>query len=172
MTIRFLNAADSSAYKALRLSALQESPFSFSDSFEDQENKTDIDFVHEIVRSGFPLESFALGAFAEDHELVGFVKFKRDHRSKARHRASLHSLYVKPVLRCNGIANKLIMELFAIMESIPGLQQLQLSSIISKTSMIAYYEKFGFQILGGIIEKDLIIDGQYVNAVYMVKHLK
>lgn len=172
MNIRILESADSSAYKTLRLSALQESPFAFSDSFEDQVNKADIDFVNEIISSGSPLESFSLGAFTGTNDLVGFVKFKRDQRSKARHRASVHSLYVRPDVRGEGIANQLMTELFKIAEMIPGIEQLQLSSIISKKSMITFYEKFGFQILGGVLEKDLIVEGQYVDAVYMVKHLK
>ncbi|MES2761900.1 MAG: GNAT family N-acetyltransferase [Bacteroidota bacterium] len=172
MNIRFLTAADSSAYKALRLNALQESPFAFSDSYEDQANKTDLDFVHEIVRIGSPLESFALGAFSETNDLVGFVKFKRDQRTKARHRASLHSLYVTPALRGTGIAHKLMIELLKNIEPLQGIEQLQLSNIVSHNSLVDFYQKYGFQILGGLLEKDLIIEGKYVDAVYMVKHLK
>lgn len=171
MTIRFLNAGDVEAYRALRLSSLTESPFAFSDSFEDQVFKTEEDFQREIEQQGSPLEAFALGAFTEAHELIGFVKFKRDRRTKARHRASLLSLYVEPKQRGKGIAKQLVQELVDIAGSVPGLEQVQLSSIISETSPIAFYEALGFEILGGIIKKDLIINGRYVDAVYMVKHL-
>lgn len=172
MTIRFLNNDDVQSYTVLRKYSLVESPFAFSDSYEDQENKIMLHYQSEIEKWGNPLEAFTLGAFNGAHELVGFVKFKRDQRTKARHRASLHSLYVKPEYRGQGLAKKLVSELIRIIEPIPGIEQLQLSSIVSHISLIEFYEKLGFQKLGGLIEKDLIINGKYVDAWYMVKHLK
>ena len=169
MTIRFLNSDDVSAYTALRLNSLKESPFAFSDSYEDQVSKTKEDFENEIRQAG--MESFTLGAFTDTNILVGFVRFKRDQRTKARHRASLHSLYVAPQFRGEGIAKKLVGELLSKIQSLEGLEQLQLSSLISETSPISFYEKLGFQKLGGILVKDLIIEGQYVDAIYMVKYL-
>ena len=171
MVIRFLTPEDVLLYRELRLSSLQESPFAFSDSYEDQQSKTITDFEAEIMSAGSPLERFALGAFSENRELIGFVKFRRDERTKARHRASLHSLYVAPAHRGKGIAEQLISELIRIIEPLQGLEQLQLSSIISKTSLIAFYEKFGFQKLGDILKEDLIVNGQYVDALYMVRYL-
>lgn len=171
MKIRFLNDTDSLSYRELRLSSLQESPFAFSDSYEDQVNKTIADFQQEIIKIGNPIESFTLGAFSEN-KLIAFVKFKRDHRTKARHRASLYSLYVEPKYRGQGIAKKLILKLFKIIEPLTELEQLQLSTIISKTDLRAFYQSFGFQKLGGLIKDDLLIENHYVDAVYMVKHLK
>src|SRR6478672_7146327 len=86
MVIRFLQQIDTVAYKELRLYSLKESPFSFSDSYEDQKNKNINDFQKEIIKIDNPLESFALGAFDDKNQLIGYVKFKRDSRSKARHR--------------------------------------------------------------------------------------
>ncbi len=172
MNIRFLDEGDGAMYRQLRLSSLQESPFAFSDSYEDQVNKSIPDFQQEIQKAGNPLESFTLGAFSTENQLIGFVKFKRDHRSKARHRASLFSLYVQPSERGKGIAKKLIHKLLITIEPISGIEQLQLSTIISKDSLIDFYKSFGFEKLGDIIKDDLIIENQYVDAIYMVKHLK
>jgi ribosomal protein S18 acetylase RimI-like enzyme len=172
MTIRFLNSDDAKTYMVLRLNSLKESPFAFSDSYEDLESKKQPYFETEIETTGLPLESFALGAFSDTNELVGFVRFKRDQRTKARHRASLHSLYVAPQFRGKGLAKKLILKLFKFIEPLPGLEQLQLWAIISNTSLVPFYEKFGFQKSGGLIENDLIINSQYVDAFYMVKYLK
>ena len=171
MKIRFLTDKDALSYRKLRLSSLKESPFAFSDSYEDQATKTLADFQLEIIKTGNPIESFTLGAFLED-KLIGFIKFKRDQRSKARHKASLYSLYVEPKYRGQGIAKKLILELFKIIEPIAELEQLQLSTIISNNLLIKFYQSFGFQKLGGIIKDDLIIENQYVDAIYMVKNLK
>ena len=112
MNIRFLKENDAVIYSQLRLSSLMESPFAFSDSYEDQVHKSILDFQLEIERKGDPLESFTLGAFSNENHLIGFVKYKRDHRSKARHRASLFSLYVQPKHRGKGIAKKLINKFF------------------------------------------------------------
>ncbi len=172
MNIRFLQQSDSLIYKELRLSSLIESPFAFSDSYEDQVKKSILDFELEILKTGNPLESFTLGAFSNQNQLIGFVKFKRDHRSKARHRASLFSLYVQPSYRGKGIAKKLISNLISTIEPISDIEQLQLSTIISKDSLIDFYKSFGFEILGDVIKDDLIIENQYVDAIYMVKHLK
>ena len=171
MKIRFLTDKDALSYRELRLSSLKESPFAFSDSYEDQANKTLADFQLEIIKTGNPIESFTLGAFSESR-LIGFVKFKRDQRTKARHRASLYSLYVEPKYRGQGIAKRLILELFRRIEPLNEIEQLQLSTILSKNNLRAFYQSFGFQKLGGIITEDLIIERQYVDAIYMVKHLK
>lgn len=171
MEIRFLNSEDTAAYVALRKYSLSESPYAFSDSSEDEENKTLSDYESEIKKWGDPLEAFTLGAFSEAGELVGFVKLKRDQRTKARHRAMLHSLYVKPDFRRQGIATQLISRVSTICETISGIEQLQLAAIVSHSSQIEFYEKSGFKKLGGLIEKDLIINGTYTDAWYMVKHL-
>jgi len=171
MIIRFLNNDDVINYSALRQYSLQESPFAFSDSYEDQKEKSMLDYQAEILKWGNPFEAFTLGAFNDANELIGFVKFKRDHRTKARHRASLHSLYVKPEYRGKGLAKKLVSELITIIEPIPGIEQLQLYSIVSHISLIEFYERLGFQKLGGLLEKDLIIDGKYVDAWYMAKYI-
>lgn len=171
MIIRFLNNNDVMSYAALRKYSLMESPFAFSDSYEDQKEKSMLDYQAEIIKWDNPLEAFTLGAFNETNELIGFVKFKRDQRTKARHRASLHSLYVKPQYRGQGLAKRLVLELIAIITTIPGIEQLQLSSIVSHISLIEFYERLGFQKLGGLLEKDLIINGEYVDAWYMVKYL-
>jgi ribosomal protein S18 acetylase RimI-like enzyme len=172
MTIRFLNENDSLIYRTIRLSSLKESPFAFSDSYEDQAGKTILDFQLEIQKIDNPLEGFTLGAFSNENQLIGFVKFKRDQRSKARHRAALYSLYVDPDYRRKGIAKKLIKELLKNIEALTDIQQLQLSTIISGNSLVDFYKSFDFQILGGIIKDDLIIQNRYVDAVYMVKYLE
>lgn len=172
MIIRFLNKQDAIEYKELRLNSLLESPFAFSDSYDDQLFKTVADYQIEISKDGNPLECFALGAFSNENQLIGFVKFKRDSRSKARHRASLYSLYVDPSYRGNGIARKLVLELLKIIKPIKDIEQLQLSTIITRNSLIEFYQNFGFEILGGVIKKDLIIQNLYVDAVYMVKQLQ
>lgn len=172
MNIRFLDTEDAVAYRALRKFSLEESPFAFSDSEEEEGGKSLEESQSEIMQTGSPLEAFALGAFTEASELIGFVKFKRDPRKKARHRAGLYALYVAPAHRGNGVAKQLVNRLAEIAASIPGLEQIQLWALVSETSVVPFYESAGFRKNGGIIEKDLIINDIYVDAVCMVKYPK
>ncbi|MGZ3902366.1 MAG: N-acetyltransferase family protein [Bacteroidia bacterium] len=171
MIIRLLTPADVSAYKAFKLYSLSESPFAFSDSYEDESKKSDLDFQRELEIVGLPAESFVLGAFSPLKELIAFVKFKRDVRTKARHKASLHSLYVKPQYRGSGLAKKLLEELFKTIKPLQNLEQIHLWALISDSSVVHFYEKCGFLKQGAIVKNDLKIDGKYVDASYMVKYL-
>ena len=171
MIFRFLNTDDTSAYKELKCFSLNESPLAFSDSYEDELNKTNLDYQSELEIIGLPAESFVLGAFSESKELIGFVKFKRDSRTKARHKATLHALYIKPQFREHGVGKKLITELFKTIESLKGLEQIHLWILISDNSVVNFYEKCGFMSQGAIVKNDLKIEDRYVDAVYMVKYL-
>lgn len=173
MNIRFLNTNDVLVYRELRKFSLQEASFAFSDSCEDEAGKALEDYEQEIETIGFPYEKFTLGVFTDLNELIGFVKYKREQRTKARHRASLHSLYVLPKYRGNRIAKQLVTELVNIVEPISGIEQIQLWVLLSdESSAVGFYEKIGFKISGGIFKNDLLINGKYVDAVYMVKYLE
>jgi ribosomal protein S18 acetylase RimI-like enzyme len=171
MFFRFLNINDSSIYKELKCLSLHESPLAFSDSYEDELNKTNSDYQSELEIIGLQAESFVLGAFSELKEMIGFVKFKRDTRTKARHKASLHALYIKPQFRAHGVGKKLITELLKTIEPLKDLEQIHLWVLISDTSVLNFYEKCGFITQGTIVKNDLKIQNRYVDAVYMVKYL-
>lgn len=171
MIFSFLNTEDIDSYKELKCFSLSESPMAFSDSYEDELNKTNSEYQSEIETIGLPFESFVLGVFSESKELIGFVKFKRDTRTKARHKASLHALYIKPKFREHGLGKKLVTELFKTIESLQGLEQIHLWVLISDTSVVNFYNKCGFIAQGAIVKNDLKIENRYVDAVYMVKYL-
>ena len=171
MIFRFLNSNDIPAYKELKSFSLSESPLAFSDSYEDEFTKSDLEYQSELEIIGLPAESFVLGAFSDNKELIGFVKFKRDTRTKARHKASIHALYIKPQFRAHGVGKKLITELLKTIESLKGLEQIHLWVLISDTSVVNFYAKCGFITQGAIVKNDLKIQNRYVDAVYMVKYL-
>lgn len=171
MNFRFLDKNDILIFKELRLLSLKESPLAFSESYEDELKKTDAQFDFELEIIGKPAESFVLGVFLKTNELIGFVKFHRDTRSKAHHKAMLHTLYIKPQFREQGIGKKLVTELFKTIESLKDLEQIHIWVLISDTSVVKFYEKFGFINQGTIVKNDLKIDDRYVDAIYMVKYL-
>jgi hypothetical protein len=62
-------------------------------------------------------------------------------------------------------------ELFKIIESLKGVEQIHLWVLISDTSVMNFYEKCDFQTHGAIVKNDLKIGDRYVDAMYMVKYL-
>ena len=171
ITFRILDTKDTISFKRLRLQSFQESPLAFSESYADEENKTDAHFEAELHMSGSPVENFVLGAFLETNDLIGFVKFRRDTRSKARHKAMLHAMYINPNYRGKSIGKKLVSQLLLNAQLIQGLEQIHLWVLISDSSVIDFYKKCGFESQGAIVKNDLKIGNKYVDAVYMVKHL-
>ena len=143
----------------------------FSESYEDEKLRTESEFAKELEVRGQPAEWFVLGAFNESNELIGFVKFRRDVRSKARHKSMIHAMYTDPKVRGQKVGKKLIEELEVRAKKLVGLEQIHLWVLHAETSASEFYEKCGYQRQGPYVNKDLKIDGKYVDAEYMVKYL-
>lgn len=171
MLFRKLNLGDEAKYRSLRLFSLQESPFAFSESYEDECVKTAEQFHDQFNMNTSMKGTFIMGAFTNKEELVGFVSIARDTRSKALHKAFLHTMYVTPAYRSKGIGNKLIMNLRNEIEHLEGLEQIHLWVLLSDYNAVEFYEKAGFIGQGALVKQDLKIHGQYVDAMYMVKYL-
>src|SRR4051794_26984459 len=104
-TSRKLETTDAQSYKELRLRAFQESPRAFSSSVDDESDKP-IEFFLEAM--GHDPEHFTLGAFTAVSRLVAFATFRRDQRSKARHKSYLSTMYVAPEARGQGVGRALL----------------------------------------------------------------
>ncbi len=171
--LRFLDENDTESYRDVRLKSYKNDPFAFSESYEDEKERTRLDFTSELEVVGSPPEWFVLGAFLEK-ELVGFVKFRRDQRSKGRHKSMIHAMYVDPDHRGLNIGKKLIDELITITKKLDGLEQIHLWVLHSNQSISAsdFYKKCGFISQGPLVLKDLKIGDQYINAEYMVMYLQ
>lgn len=171
INIRLLTEQDTTKYRNLRLKSFQDSPLSFSESYEDEVERTISDFLTEIKTIGDPPEWFILGVFINQEQLIGFVKFKRDLRSKARHKSMIHAMYIDSNYRKKGIAKKLIAELLKRIEKLKGLEQIHLWVLHSDDSASEFYKKCGFVSQGTVVKKDLKVNEQYVDAEYMVLYL-
>lgn len=168
---RFLDEKDAVIYRELRLRSYLDDPFSFSESYEDEVKRNENDFTNELKIIGKPEECFVLGMFIEKKGLVGFVKFRRDVRSKARHKAMLHAMYIDPKYRKLGLGKLLINDLMERITKIKGLEQIHLWVLNSGVSASQFYKKCGFESQGMMVKNDLKINDQYVDAEYMVKLL-
>ncbi|MEM7373309.1 MAG: GNAT family N-acetyltransferase [Bacteroidota bacterium] len=167
ITLRLLTPTDAAGFQALRLKSYQEAPFAFSESYEDEVVKHIDLFAQELNIVGDPPEWFVLGAFDSAGQLAGFVKFRRDRRSKGRHKSMIHAMYVDPVYRNQGIGHQLMQEVLTKAKTLQGLEQVHLWVLHAKTSAADFYAKLGF-VSQGIVKKDLKVEGKYVDAEYMV----
>lgn len=169
--LKLLVEQDVNAYKNLRLKSFQEAPFAFSESYEDEVKKLESEFLEELKILNNPPECYTLGAFSENNELIGFVKFRRDLRSKARHKSMIYALYVDEKHRKQGIAKKLLLEVLQKAQKLSGLEQIHLWVLHADNSVSDFYKKCGFESQGTRVKNDLKINGIYVDAEYMVKYL-
>ena len=170
--IRILEENDTKHYQALRLKSYQESPFAFSESYEDEKHRSLSSFYEEVKVEGEPPEQFVLGVFSSPQDLIGFVKFRRDKRSNARHKSMIHAMYIRGDYRNQQIGKMLMDELIQRAKKLEGLEQIHLWVLHSKTTASTFYKKFGFQSQGPFVKKDLKINNEYVDAEYMVMYLK
>jgi len=170
--IRKIGPEDENAYRDLRLLSYQEASFAFSESYEDECKKPVSLFVAELTAVGYPEEYFILGAFSESKELMGFVKVRRDQRSKARHKSMIHAMYVASQYRKSGVGQQLIDYLLEICIGMPGLEQIHLWVLYHNDQSAApFYQGLGFKLQGPVVKKDLKVGSEYIDAGYMVKYL-
>ena len=166
--IRALTVDDWVAYRDLRLAGFRESSHAFCQSFEDEQSLPAAYFQGCI---GAEAEHVTLGAFDGD-QLVGIATLKRDTRSKARHKAFIHTMYVAPSARRHGVAQAMLTNAIERARAMPGLEQLHLWVLNPETSGARrLYAKIGFEAQGPVVRDDLVIDGKYVDAEYMVLRL-
>jgi ribosomal protein S18 acetylase RimI-like enzyme len=166
--IRALTLADSEAYKQLRLAGLQESSHAFCQSFEDEQSLP-AEYFQSCI--GDEPEHVTFGAF-DGAKLVGIATLKRDKRSKARHKGFIHTMYVAPEARRRGLAEAMVAAAIDRARTMPGLEQLHLWVLNPQTSAARLlYSKLGFAAQGPVVRGDLVIDGKYVDAEYMVLRL-
>ena len=120
MELRALTEFDLKLYKNQRLNSLTEAPYSFSDRYNDIVQQSDSFFLNELGINQD--EQFVLGAFDNETNLIGFVRFIRDLREKARHKAMIHVMYVHPQIRNQSIGEKLLSEVFELSSKMIGLE--------------------------------------------------
>jgi RimJ/RimL family protein N-acetyltransferase len=169
LSIRFLTELDLNAYRELRLEALQESPTSFGNSYE-QESKLPLqEFAARLRPHGEPANGI-LGAFTEDKELAGTLGFAREHHLKRAHMASVWGMYVLPRFRGRGIGAALLDEALAHARGLPGLRQVILTVTDGNLPAISLYKSRGFERFG-LQREALFVDGRLLDEEHMALHL-
>jgi ribosomal protein S18 acetylase RimI-like enzyme len=147
--IRPLGPADRDALFQLRLRAVLAHPEAFAQSHQEALAKGPQHYDAPLRGAGAANEHVVLGAFmAENQPLVGMVGFKRQERSKERHKAQLLGMYVAPEAAGRGIGRALVEQLLARARGIDGLQLIQLAVTAGNDAARHLYESAGFRCYG------------------------
>ena len=165
MEIRLLDRHDASAYQALRLQALRDSPHAFSASHGDEAGRG----LGEVAARIAPAADGSVRTFGifEDGELAGFVALIHPQRAKLRHGAELAGMYVAPSRRRRGLGAALLQAVIARARSIDGVCQLGLSVNASNAAARALYRSAGFA-SWGVQPRALRIDGVFHDEEHLL----
>ncbi|MCC0023902.1 MAG: GNAT family N-acetyltransferase [Hyphomicrobiaceae bacterium] len=161
--IRRLGPEDANAYRTLRLSALADAPFAFSDSVEEAEGRPNIYWCDLLAG-----ERTYYGAFSGP-KLVGSANYTPEIGNKSAHRGWMHSVYVAPAARGLGVVDLLIK---AVIDHARGVGALQVHLGVGTENLSAQraYQRFGFEAYG-TQPRALRVQGQFIDEHQMVLFL-
>lgn len=99
--VRRLRAADAPLFRDIRLEALQRSPEAFGSTFEHERTRSLAQFEEVLAKAD------VFGAF-RGTELVGMAGYRTQAGAKQAHKGMLWGMYVRPVARGTGSAQRLV----------------------------------------------------------------
>jgi ribosomal protein S18 acetylase RimI-like enzyme len=132
-------------YRALRLSALADTPGAFGASYADNAAQLD-DYWRGRLQA--VLDGRSLLLFAEcDGELVGMLGAFWGSADQAAGVANVIAVFVEPRWRGQGIARQLLDALLEQLRATPGLRTAELDVAVEQTAAVALYQRAGFEII-------------------------
>lgn len=160
MHIRRLDPADATAYRTLRLRALQEHPEAFTSSHDEDVLQPP---EQSAQRLAGPRQRF-WGAWEGD-ALTGMVGLERLPRAKERHKAIVVGMYVAPEHAGRGIGRQLLEALLADART-QGLEQLVLTVTDGNAGAVHLYERAGFRSFG-VEPRAIRVEGRFFAKNHM-----
>jgi RimJ/RimL family protein N-acetyltransferase len=164
MIVRILTPEDAIPFNRLRRERLEQAPKAFAESIAEHEALPLSTVAARLSRSD---DNFVVGAFSPERELAGMAGFARETRLKARHKAIIWGVYVRPRWRGQGVGRAVLAELLNRARSFPGLEQIRLTVATSQEAAKQLYQSLGFEVFGHE-RHALIVDGEYVDEDHMV----
>ncbi|MDB6455015.1 GNAT family N-acetyltransferase [Falsirhodobacter sp. 20TX0035] len=159
--IRQLTKDDVSAFKAIRLEALQMEPAAYASGVEDWVSLSDDEWASRLQLPVFV--AFQSG------EPVGVMGLLRQQASKMKHRSTLIMVYLRSSSRGQGLAEGL-MDAVAKFATECGILQIELNVSSQNSRAIRFYERNGFRAIG-LIPAGMIHEGEEVDEVIMARRL-
>lgn len=149
-------------YRNLRLKALKTDPLAFASTFREDSLKSDNIWQENMQKS-------ILAAAEIDNKLVGMMLAYIYPKSRLRHWAELHGVYVMPEFRGQKIASQMLEKLIAVLKK-KKIMKLKLAVVEENQAAVKLYKKFGFRIVGKL-EKENYFDGKYYDEIIMEKFI-
>lgn len=166
MLIRPLTPDDADAYGALRREMLENAPWAFASSIDEDAG---IDQTKMAIRLAEPGQAI-VGAFDNSGRLVGAAGLVRNSRKKMAHRATVWGVYVTPSARGLGLATEIFNRIFEVARSWPGVTSLALSVSERAEPASRIYQRLGFK-AWGVEPAALEVDGRIYSETHMVVFL-
>lgn len=166
---RILTADDASAWRNVRLEALENDPEAFSASIEAHHKLTD-----EEIRSRLAVDltnRFVIGAFTAGGELIGTAGFVREPGLKERHKGRVWGVYLRAGYRGVGVGRQMMTLLLQHARRIEGLEQINISVAATQTAAKTLYRSLGC-VLYGCEPRALKINGRYIDEEHMMLELR
>lgn len=151
-------------YRALRLEALQNDPFAFGSSYEEQTEKPREYWQERLEEKE---DEFLLFAEAGG-DLVGMVGSYLETKLKVRHIANLVAFYVTSSYRGKGVGEALLQAALNRIAETDRIHKIRLSVNVTQEPAIELYKKAGFEQVG-YFKDELFVDGKYCDQIAMEK---
>jgi len=169
MEVRKLTEADAEAFWNIRLRALRDNPESFGASFDEFLDRGIAGVAQGLSkRSGAP-DDVTFGAF--DRTIVGIAGFRREKEAKRRHKAAIWGMYGVPEARGKGIGKALLEAAIAYARTLPELERINLSVVLTSREAHRLFQAVGFESYG--LEREALkLPKQYFDQELMTLDLR
>lgn len=131
----------------IRLKALKDSPEAFGSTYESSASKTMEQVIDRFTNEWATNDHVAVGAF-ENGKFIGMAGLYRYQGSKERHKAGIWGMWVDPYYRGIGAGKSILYELIAYAKKMGGVEQINLTVVVSQLSARKLYESCGFTSYG------------------------
>lgn len=167
MELRLLTPDDATAFRELRLAALQQCPTAFTADYATELSRPLSHFAAQIRT--LP-DNFIVGAF-QDLALAGIAGFYRSEGAKLRHKGNIWGMYVAPDLRGSGAGRRILEDIIARAFQLDGIIQIHLSVVADNQRARSLYLASGFKSLG-LELRAIQVDGRFYDDERMVLMLR
>jgi ribosomal protein S18 acetylase RimI-like enzyme len=168
VAIRRLVPADGPVYRRLMLEAYEQHPEAFTSSLAERAAMP-LSFWEARLAAGAEPKELVVGAFC-DGSLAGAAGIEFETREKARHKATLFGMFVRPGFRGARVGHTLVEAALAAAGARPGVRIVQLTVTEGNDAARSLYERFGF-VAFGVEPYAVAVRGEYVSKIHMWRDL-
>ena len=147
MEVRILTEADGEAFWNIRLRALRDDPESFGSSYEEILERGIAGMAQSLRKRDAAPDDVTFGAF-DGGTLVGIAGFRRGEEVKKRHKGVIWGMYVPREMRGKGIGKALLEAAIAHAKTLPQLEQINLSVVLTSKEARYLFISLGFETYG------------------------